>query len=101
MHAGKIPERPLHVRPQPGQSEALLLVAAEDFLEQPDHGVLIEASGPEVSVLPPTHLELTTVLGGFRFDAELRQAMQSLSALLAIENEERLVTRFEPVFHEG
>jgi hypothetical protein len=98
---GKSWSAPLHVRPQPGQSEALLLVATKDILEQPDHGVLIEASGPQVSILPTADLELTALLGGFRIDTDRRQTVQSLGTLLVIENEERLVAVSKPSFTKG
>ncbi len=100
VDAGKVLERPFHVRPQPGQAE-LLLAVAEHVLDQRQHGVLVESSFAQIGALPGADLELTRPLGRVHVDPEAADPPAPLVAMTAIDDLKDLVALPKTLLHEG
>src|SRR6266508_3249695 len=62
VDAWPILERPLHVRHQAREVEALLRALVEDLLDESEHPVLVEVPFSKVGVLPVAQLESASLL---------------------------------------
>jgi hypothetical protein len=58
-----VSECPFLVGPQPSPREAMVFRAGQDPLEQRHHRLLVEASAPEMGLLPDPHLDLIGAAG--------------------------------------
>ena len=62
---------------------------------------MVEASAPEVSILPGPDLDLTGTPSGSRADADLLQAAHPLGTMLGIDDVEDLFSPFEALLRQG
>ena len=79
----------------------MLFASGEDLLDQRQHGLLVEPPATQVCAFPGADLELACLLGRRCVDAVRLQPTEPLSAVLLVDDVERLVAGLEAVLQEG
>src|SRR5882762_4199686 len=91
---------PFHVANDTTERESSLRVAARQLLEHLQHSILVEATVPKIGFDVRPQLELSARLCGGRVDPCGCQALQMVTALIRIDDVNRLVATLKPLLDE-
>src|SRR5229473_1621976 len=94
IDAWLVQQRPFHVRQQPRERVPPCRARLEDFFDQGQHGVLIEAISAKVSLLPRPHLQLARAHCPLHVDARCREPLQMVLPQIGVHDVE---SSFSPV----
>src|SRR5438132_8781069 len=100
VHLRSAVDDPFHVADDATERESSVRVAARQLLEHLQHSILVEAAVPKIGFDVRPQLELSARLCGGRVDPCGCQALQMVTALLRIDDVNRLVATLKPLLDE-